>query len=159
MKVIKWVVIPVVVLGAISFGIYRYTINYASDKLVDNVSQQLVTSGEMEKIKKQMENDPALEEFIKDTETSNSKQTNQETNSKTENNETKNETVLPFHTTEEAVQVVTKKVGMPRLKELAQDYKNGTISKETIIQEVSSKLTADEIKALKIIVYKEVNKK
>ena len=39
---------------------------------------------------------------------------------------------------------------MSRLKELAQGYKNGTTSKEEIIQEVSSKLTEEEIKALKI---------
>ena len=44
-----------------------YGISYASDKLVDTVSQQLVTSGEMEKIKQAIESDPALEAFIKDT--------------------------------------------------------------------------------------------
>ena len=66
MKIIKWVVVPVVILCAIGFGIYRFGINYASDKLVDTVSQQLETSGEMEKIKKAIESDPALEAFIKD---------------------------------------------------------------------------------------------
>ena len=152
MKIIKWVVIPVVILCAIGFGIYRFGINYASDKLVDTVSQQLETSGEMEKIKKDIENDPALEAFIKDTETQN----NQETNQKQNRNETV--TTLPFDTKEEAIQVVTKKVGMSRLKELAQGYQDGTISKEEIIQEVSSKLTEDEIKALKMIAYKELYK-
>ena len=41
MKIIKWVVVPVVILCAIGFGVYRFGINYASDKLVDTVSQQL----------------------------------------------------------------------------------------------------------------------
>ena len=49
---------------------------------------------------------------------------------------------LPFDTKEEAIQVVTKKIGMSRLKELTQGYQDGTTSKEEIIQEVSSKLTA-----------------
>ena len=52
MKIIKWIVVPVVIICAIGFGVYRFAINYASDKLVDTVSQQLETSGEMEKIKK-----------------------------------------------------------------------------------------------------------
>ena len=68
-------------------------------------------------------------------------------------------TKLPFDTKEEAIQVVTKKVGMSRLKDLAQGYQDGTTSKEEIIQEVSSKLTEDEIQALKIIAYKEIYKK
>ena len=70
-----------------------------------------------------------------------------------------NNTKLPFHTKEEAIQVVTKKVGISTLQDLAQGYQDGTTSKEEIIEEVSSKLTEEEIKALKIIVYKELYKK
>ncbi len=143
MKIIKWIVIPVVILCAIGFGIYRFGINYASDKLVDTVSRQLEASGEMETIKKAIESDPTLEAFLKEA-------ANIEKNEAT--------TTLPFNTKEEAVQVVTKKVGLSKLQDLTQGYQDGTTSKEEIIEEVSSQLTEDEIKALKIIVYKELYK-
>ena len=150
MKIVKWVIIPVVILCAIGFGLYRFGINYTSDKLVDTVSQQLEASGEMETVKKVIESDPALEGFIKETETQN----NQGNEAKTEQNEAV--TTLPFDTKEEAIEVVTKKVGISTLQDLAQGYQDGTTSKEEIIEEVSSKLTEDEIKAVKIIVYKEL---
>ena len=118
-------------------SIYRSAI--ASDKLVDTVSQQLVTSGEMGKIKQAIESDPALEAFIKDTGIqSNQDETakqdtetqsnleeavKQENTTKAKNNESNNAatttTKLPFHTKEEAIQVVTQKIGMSRLKELS----------------------------------------
>ena len=88
MKIVKWVVIPVVILCAIGFGVYRFGINYASDKLVDTVSQQLGASGEMETIKKAIESDPTLEAFIKDEETQNNQKekTKNEETAKTESN-------------------------------------------------------------------------
>ena len=68
------------------------------------------------------------------------------------------ESILPFTTKEEATKVLIKKVGITQLNEIRQQAQEGTISKEEVLEEVQSKLSEEEILALKVIANKELYK-
>lgn len=166
-----------VILFVFGYGIYHFAAKYASDKLVDTVANELESSGEIEKIKKSIENDPALKKFVEETEAGEKKMpsetkdkssepstspaastTSNNTSSAKEKTETVAESKLPFTTKEEATKVVIAKVGITDLKEIQSGVQKGTVSKEEAIQAIKSKLTEEELQALKVIAYKELNK-
>ncbi|QED49084.1 hypothetical protein [Cytobacillus dafuensis] len=139
MKIIKFLIITVVLLGVIGYGVYHYGTKIASDKVVETISAELENSGELEEIKKTIESDPELKSFIEEAETADSSK-------------------LPFTTKEEATKVLIQKVGISELNDIRVQVQNGSISKEEVLQEIQGKLTEEEIMALKVIAYKELNK-
>ena len=66
MKFVKWIVIPIVILIVLGFGIYQFGLSFAIDK----VSEELESSGKMDEVREMVKNDPELEKFIKEVETS-----------------------------------------------------------------------------------------
>ncbi|MFO1444153.1 hypothetical protein KDN24_13260 [Bacillus sp. Bva_UNVM-123] len=139
MKFIKFLIITVILLGAIGFGVYHYGTKFASNKLVEAISTELENSGEMDEIKKTIESDPELKSFIEEAKTADSSK-------------------LPFSTKEEATRVLIQKVGISELNDIRVQVQEGTISKEEVLQEIQGKLTEEEIMALKVIAYKELYK-
>lgn len=137
MKIIKVLLIIVVLLGGLGFAAYYFGTNMASDTLIEEVSQELESSGEMEQIKTVIESDPELKQFIEEGETADSNE-------------------LPFTTKEEATRVLVKKVGIAELNEIREQVQNGTASKEEILNDIQNILTEEEIMALKVIAYKEL---
>lgn len=138
MKALKILLSIVVILAIIGGGLYYFGTNMASDKLVDEVSNQLQNSGEMDEIKQAIESDPELMAFV-------------------ENGNNVDESKLPFTTKEEATRVLINKFGMNGLMEIQEKVQNGTISRAELMQDAESKLTEEEILALKVIAYKELN--
>ena len=134
---IKFMVVAVVLLGAIGYGVYYFGTNLASEKLMDAVTTELETSGQIEEVKKYVESDPMLKQFIEEAEAADQSQ-------------------LPFTTKEEATRVVIEKVGMTELTDLAKRYQEGTITKEEILLTLQENLTEEEITALKVIAFKEL---
>lgn len=139
MRLIKFLIVTVILLGGIGFGVYHFGTKLASDKLVETISSELENSGELEEIKKTIESDPKLLAFIEEAETA----------------DTSN---LPFKTKEEATKVLIQKVGISELNDIRVQVQNGSVSKEEILQEIQGKLTEEEIMALKVIAYKELYK-
>ncbi|RFU67141.1 hypothetical protein D0469_15945 [Peribacillus saganii] len=129
----------VIVIAGLGYGVYYYGTKIASDKLVDSVSQELESSGEMENIKQSVENDPELKQFV-------------------EEGKNVDESKLPFTTKEEATRVLVKKFGVNELQDIQQGVQSGTMTKDEVMQKAQSKLTEEEMLALKVIVYKELNK-
>ncbi|WP_163103497.1 hypothetical protein [Peribacillus alkalitolerans] len=140
MKFIKFILIPVFILVAAGYGVYFYGTNLASEKLMDAVSTELENSGQIEEIKTYVEGDHELKQFIEEA-------------------GTVDQSKLPFQTKEEATRVLIKKVGISELQDIQSKVKAGTASKEEIIQDLESKLTEEEIMALKVIAYKEIYNK
>jgi hypothetical protein len=140
MKFIKFIILPVILLGAIGLSVYYFGTNVASEKVMDSVSTELEKSGEIEEVKQSIQNDPDLKSFIND-------------------DKSVDESKLPFKTKEEATRVVIKKVGISELNNIKTKVQNGTMSKQEALNEVQGKLTKEEILALKVIAYKELNKK
>jgi hypothetical protein len=66
---------------------------------------------------------------------------------------------LPFTTKGEATRVLVKKVGVTKLQDLQAKVRNGTASKEEVLQVLNEDLTEEEMLALKVIAYKEIYKK
>ncbi|KAB2336673.1 hypothetical protein F7731_09940 [Cytobacillus depressus] len=139
MKIMKFFIITVILLGVIGYGVYHFGTKVASDKLVETISAELENSGDSEEIKKMIESDPELKSFIEEAQTADSSK-------------------LPFTTKEEATKVLIRKVGISELNDIRVQVQNGSVSKEEILQEIQGKLTEEEILALKVIAYKELYK-
>lgn len=137
MKVIKIIIVLLLAFAIIGYGVYYFGTNMASEKLMETVTSELENSGEIEKIKQVIETDPELQSFINEVESTDTSE-------------------LPFSTKEEATRVLINKIGIGELNEIRVQVQDGTVSKEEILQEVQSKLTEEEILALKVIAYKEL---
>lgn len=132
-KVLLGIVGFVVLLGIA--GLYFGT-QFVSDKVMEEVSAQLENSGELDKLKEQVKNDPQLQEFIAEGANVNSES-------------------LPFQTKEEAVRELATKFNVSELKEIQSDLQSG--NKQEILNKLEGKLTEEEVLALKMLAYKELN--
>lgn len=65
---------------------------------------------------------------------------------------------LPFNTKEGAAQVLISKIGLSELKRMYSGVKSGTMTKAQVIAELKSKLSPEEITALKLVAYQEATK-
>ncbi|MEG0004711.1 MAG: hypothetical protein RSA01_09920 [Clostridium sp.] len=139
MRFIKFLVVILIVLGAAGYGVYHFGTKVASDKLVNTMYNELEKSGDIKKVKKAVESDPELKSFV-------------------EGASNVDGSKLPFTTKEEATKVLIKKVGLTKLNDIRVGLQEGTMSKAYVLNEVQSKFSEDEIKALQVIVYKELNK-
>ncbi len=139
MKFVKFLLIAVVVIFVLGYAAYHFGTKVASDKLIDTISTELESSGEIDSIKETIEKDPKLLSFIEEA-------------------KAVDENTLPFQTKEEATKVLIKKVGINELNDIRKQVQEGTASKEEILQEIQSKLSEEEILALKVIAYKELIK-
>ncbi|KKB41243.1 hypothetical protein [Bacillus thermotolerans] len=132
-KVLLGIVGFVVLLGIA--GLYFGT-QFVSDKVMEEVSAQLENSGELDKLKEQVKNDPQLQAFIAEGANVNSES-------------------LPFQTKEEAVRELATKFNVSELKEIQSDLQSG--NKQEILNKLEGKLTEEEVLALKMLAYKELN--
>lgn len=141
MKVVKIVSFLVVLAALAGFSAYHFGTKVASDKVMDYVSKELENSGESEKIKETIQSDPQLQQFIK------------------EGAKNVDKSTLPFTTKEEAAKTIIKKIGMTELQSIQSQVKDGVTAeeKQEILNKVESKLTEEEILALKVLAYKELN--
>ena len=127
-------------------------LNFASDKVISKVSEELESSGKLEDIKEAVKSDPEIAGFIKEVEA------DPEANQFLNKNETAplNKAELPIQTKEEAVMAVVDRVGISEVTKMVKGFQDGTVSKQEVIQEVSTQFTEEELMALKIIAYKEL---
>lgn len=139
-KLMKFILIPVILIGVIGYGVYYYGTNIASEKLMDKVSTELTNSGQMKEVKQYVESDPELKKFVEESGNVDQKK-------------------LPFTTKEEATRVLIKKVGISELRDIQTKVQEGTMSKEEVLQKLQNNLTEEEITALKVIAYKELKNK
>lgn len=108
---------------------------------MDQVAVELNNSGQLESIKQEIQNDPQLLEFI-------------------EEGKNVDSSTLPFQTKEQAVRVLVKKFNVSEIQELQSKAKSGLTAeeKQQLFNEIESKLTDEEMLALKVLAYKELAK-
>ncbi|MGG1400952.1 hypothetical protein ABE288_24505 [Bacillus salipaludis] len=167
-----------VVFGSIGYGVYRVGLNMASAKLIENVSKDLETSGELAKIKQSIQNDPSVRKTVEsdpklknlvkkaDSGSSASTRTAGQPTTKAQTASNKGDTStteasiqkLPFNTKEDAAKLLISKIGLPKLKDMYSKVQAGTMTKAEVLQILRSKLTEDEITALKLVAYNEITK-
>jgi hypothetical protein len=133
----KWLVGIVIGLIILGFGAYNFIMDYASDKVMDQVSNTLVANEE--EVNKLLE-DPEIKKYLEDGEEVPAN--------------------LPFTTKEEAIKVVSKKYSVNEMVGMRDKIREGLTSeeKEEIYQDLQSKLTDEELQALKIVALKELKK-
>lgn len=133
--------ITIIILGGIGYGIFYFGSNLVANQVMDAVFVDLEDSGQMEEIKQIVKSDPAIQNFIQE-------------------GANVDESTLPFRTKEEATRVIIQKVGMTELLDMQAKYQNGMSSTDMMetLNALEGKLTSDEILALKVLAYKELNK-
>lgn len=137
MKVLKLFLVVFLILAGLGYGLYYFGTNLASDKIMEVVSAELESSGELEAVKELVANDSELQQFIEEGAMIDSSN-------------------LPFQSKEEATRAIVKKIGLSELQNIASEVQAGTMSKEELISIAESNLTEEEIQALKVIAYKEL---
>lgn len=112
-----------------------------SDKVMQEVAVQLEENGEMNQLKKQLTSDPELREFVAEGAGADS-------------------SALPFKTKEEAVRKLIRTFSVSELEKIQSSMQGGLTAenKKELITTLESKLTEEELLALKAIAYKELNK-
>lgn len=141
MKVIKFFIGTVVVLALIAFGVYHFGTKYIADEVMGQVAAELDASGELENIKKEVENDPDLRAFVEEGKNVDSSK-------------------LPFQTKEEATRVLLKKFDLSEINDLQIQARQGMTAAEqqALFDKIQSRLTDEEMLALKALAYKELFK-
>ena len=137
MKVLKVLLVVFLILAGLGYGLYYFGTNLASDKIMEVVSAELESSGELDAIKELVANDSELQQFIEEGATIDSSN-------------------LPFQSKEEATRAIVKKLGVSELQNIASEVQAGTMSTEELMSIAESNLTEKEIQALKVIAYKEL---
>lgn len=139
MKVIKFLLITVIVLGLVGYGVYHFGMQFIAGKVAETVTVELANSEQAEAIKQVIKQNPTLTGYMEEAKAANPNE-------------------LPFTTKEEATQVLIEKVGVTTLNDIRVKAENGMLSQEEIIQQLQNKLTAEEQLALKVIIYQELYK-
>ncbi|MEC1178023.1 hypothetical protein P9B03_05960 [Metasolibacillus meyeri] len=139
MRVIKFLLITVIVLGLAGYGVYHFGMQFISKKVAETVTIELADSGQIEAVKHAVEQNATLAGYMDEAKVADLSE-------------------LPFTTKEEATKVLIQKVGVTALNDIRVKAENGTLSQEEIIQEIQEKLTPEEQLALKVIIYQELYK-
>ena len=141
MKVIRFLLVTVILIGGIGYGVYYFGSAYASEKVMDAVYSEVESSGQLEEVKGFVAQDPEIKKLI-------------------EEGATVDESKLPFTTKEQAVRALIPKFGLSEIQQIQQKAQNGmtTSEQQELLSTIEEKLTAEEISALKFVIYKELNK-
>ncbi|WP_100372894.1 hypothetical protein [Bacillus sp. FJAT-45037] len=124
------------ILGGLGVAAFYIGTNMASEKMVDDFSGD---PDQKEQLRNFVENDPELSQMVREVEQIDS-------------------STLPFQTKEEATRVLIRKVGLSELMEIQTQLERGTASLDEVLKSLERDLTEEEIKALKVVAYKELYK-
>lgn len=140
-KIIKALLIIIIIFGAAGYGVFYFGTNIASEKIVDAVSTNFENNGQLDEVKEILNNDPDIQQYV-------------------EENAFSKENNLPFTTKEQATRVIIQKVGITKLQDIQSKVQNGITNNEVeeLLQDIKGKLSEEELVALKVIAYKELNK-
>ncbi|MBB6452939.1 hypothetical protein HNQ94_001385 [Salirhabdus euzebyi] len=141
MRLIKRLIIFVVLVGAIGYGIFYFGTKAAAEKVMDYVVADLEASPELAELKTMINNSPELKSFV-------------------EEGANIDESILPFSTKEDATKALLTKFGVNEVMEMGTAVKDGLTNEEklALLKQVEAKLSEEEMLALKVIAYKELNK-
>ena len=131
----------VIFLVIIVVAAYYFGPKLVANQVMEKVSLELQDSGQLESIKREIENDPELQEFLAEGKDLDSSK-------------------LPFQTKEQATRALITKFGISEIQEIQSKAQNGMTAEEQqeIFNKLESTLTKEEMLALKVLVYKELSK-
>lgn len=141
MKAIKILLSIAVVIVVIGFGVYHFGTKFIADEVMGQVAAELESSGQMEAIREEVQKDPELRAFI-------------------EEGKNVDTSKLPFQTKEEATRVLLKKFDLSEINDIQIQARQGMTASEqqALFNKIESRLTDEEMLALKALAYKELFK-
>lgn len=141
MRAIKILLSIVVVIVVIGFGVYHFGTKFIADEVMGQVAAELESSGQMEAIRQEVQKDPELRAFI-------------------EEGKNVDASKLPFQTKEEATRVLLKKFDLSEINDIQIQARQGMTASEqqALFNKIESRLTDEEMLALKALAYKELFK-
>lgn len=140
MRFLKFMFVFLVLAGILGAGLYFWGADKASEKIADKVTEHLEGDGQLDRVKKAVNEDPDLKKFV-------------------EEGAGADPSTLPFTTKEQAAKTLIKKFSLTDMQELRSKAQNGLTNEEKaeLLKKVESKLSPDELRALKAVMYKELN--
>lgn len=141
MKFIKFLFFLIILFGALAYGGYHFGTNYVSDKITDTVTSEINDENKRNKVRAVIEKHPEIKAYI-------------------EEGKHVDESELPFTNTEEAINTIVKNIGFDEIKKMYDIYQEGVSPEDipVLIRDIESKLSEEEILALKAVAYKELYK-
>ncbi|TFE01667.1 hypothetical protein [Jeotgalibacillus salarius] len=137
-KLLIGLLIFVVFIGGGLYAVYYFGTEMAADQVVESVTEDMETTGEMDRVRTYIESDPVLSGYIEEAKAA------------------KDDEDLAFTTRAEATRVMVQKVGIGELQQIQADAESGNLSEQEVIQKLEQSLTEEELKALKVLAYKEI---
>lgn len=139
MRFIKFLLKTAIVIVILCVGIYFVGKHFLFDKATDVLFEELEENGQLDQVRSYLDQAPEIKSML-------------------ESSANVDPSTLPFTTKEAAVQTVVKKVGVTELYSLQNRYGNGMSQSEQLeaLNELEGKLTAEEIEALKYVIYHEL---
>jgi len=139
MKLIKFLLIPLILIIGLGYGGYQLLTNYLSDQIVSTVTENIENFGQLDDVKTIIDSNSELKSFV-------------------EEGATVNHDVLAFTSLNEAADVIVDEMGITGLLDLREVLENGidTFSAEQLFTSIGNHLTDEQMLALKVLLYKEV---
>ncbi|KIL43576.1 hypothetical protein KP77_32820 [Jeotgalibacillus alimentarius] len=128
----------ILLIGGGLYAVYYFGTEVAADQVVESVTADMKTNGQMDQVKTYIEQDPVLSSYLEEAEAA------------------KDDENLVFTTRAEATRVMIQKVGIGELRQIQADAEAGNLSEQEVIQKLESSLSEEELKALKVLAYKEI---
>ncbi len=160
----KWL-ISIVILGGLGYFGYQYTMSYLSDRMMDQVAQEILNPDEVQELLK----NPEIQEAIKKYGGSDALESLQKQAPMTEEKLTRAPSASPesgavqpvFSSREEAMKFLLTKFTMAELMDLAALAQGGlTAEKQAQVKnDLLSRLTPEEFQALKVFGLIELSRK
>ncbi|WP_053217495.1 hypothetical protein [Virgibacillus senegalensis] len=140
MRFLRNVTIVAVILAGVGYGLYHLAAGIIADNVIDQVEQELYADVNTGKIKKSIDSNPALEEFLADAPQIDQSQ-------------------LPFTTKEGAVKNLVKKFSVGEIQEIRETVNKGMTQEEqtALLEKIEGKLSQQEMDAMKVVIYNELN--
>lgn len=139
MRLIKFLLKTIFVIAVLCVGLYFIGKNFLFEKATDVAIEQLENNGQLDQVRDYLDKTPEIKTML-------------------ESSANVDASTLPFSTKEAAVETVVKKVGVTELYSLQNRYANGMSESERleVLNDLEGKLSADEIEALKYVIYHEL---
>ena len=141
LKALKVLIAVAVIVVGLGYAVYHFGTGFIADEVMGKVAAELDASGELDNVRREVEKNPELKAFL-------------------EEGKHADMTNLPFQTKEQATRVLLKKFDLSELNEIQIQVRQGMSSEEQVelFAKIESKLTEEEMLALKAIAYKELFK-
>lgn len=139
MGCLKFLIKTVIVIAILCIGLYFVGKHLLFDKAADTFIEELENNGQLDQVRNYIDGIPELKRML-------------------ESSANADVSTLPFTTREAAIETVVKRVGVTELYSLKGRYEAGMspIEQFQVIQELEGKLSADEMEALKYVLYHEL---